>query len=357
MSLLRAATLIGLLAITVPALPLSAKAEALLAVEIVTARAEAQSRSFSLTGEVQARDTLSAAFPTGGRISEVLVDAGAQVSKGSVLARMDSVQQEQALRAAEAGMLTANADYRQAAEDLDRQDALLDRGATTRIARDSAEDALRIAEGILAQARAELNRATKAVADTVLLAPEDATVTRRMAEAGQIIGAAQPVIELALGTGMDALFEVPEVMLTTGEAPPDVTLNLLDTPDLTFQGRIEEISPVVDAETGTVAVKVAILNPPAGLTFGEAVRGTVVRTVPAQVVLPYSSISASSDGPAVWQVDPVTMAVSSLPVVIDRYETGRIVLSAGVADGMLIVGKGAQLLFPGRIVRAAEVSE
>lgn len=352
MSLVRALFLTGLIALPQPVL-----AEAPLAVEIVTAHAEAQSRSYSLTGEIRARDTLNAAFPMGGRVTEVLVDAGSRVEKDSVLARMDAVQQEQALRAAEAGMLTATADYRQAAEDLDRQDTLLERGATTRIARDSAEDALRIAEGVLAQARAELDRATKAVADTVLLAPENATVTRRMAEAGQIVGAAQPVIELALGAGVDAVFDVPEVMLSVGEAPQVVTLNLFDTPDRTFTGRIDEISPVVDPATGTVTVKVAIDTPPEGLTFGEAVRGTVVRTGPARVILPYSAISATVDGPSVWRVDPGTMAVSAQPIVIDRYETGRIVVASGIEDGMLIVAKGAQLLFPGRIVRAVEGRE
>lgn len=352
MSLVRTLILTGMIAVPLPTL-----AEAPLAVEIVTAHAEAQSQSYSLTGEIRAHDTLSAAFPMGGRVIEVLVDAGTRVEKGSVLARMDSVQQEQTLRAAEAGMLTATADYRQAAEDLDRQDTLLERGATTRIARDSAEDALRIAEGVLAQARAELDRATKTVAETVLLAPEDATVTRRMAEAGQIVGAAQPVIELALDAGVDAVFDVPEVMLSIGEAPPEVTLNLLDTPDRTFSGRVDEISPVVDAPTGTVSVKVAVDDPPEGLTFGEAVRGTVVRTGPAQVILPYSAISATTEGPSVWRVDPETMAVSALPIEIDRYETGRIVVASGVEDGTLIVGKGAQLLFPGRIVRAAEGTE
>src|SRR5690606_20162344 len=129
-------------------------------------------------------------------------------------ARMDSVQQEQALRAAEAGLQTAAADHRQAAENLDRQETLLERGATTRIARDGAEDSLRIAEGALAEAQATLDRARKALDDTVLTAREDATVTRRLAEPGQIVGAAQPVLELALDAGIDAVFDVPEVLLT-----------------------------------------------------------------------------------------------------------------------------------------------
>jgi RND family efflux transporter MFP subunit len=328
-----------------------------LTVRIVTAKATADSTTYSLTGEVTARDTLTAAFPTGGRVAAVLVDEGDRVVEGAELARIESVQQEQALRAAEAGLATAEADHRQAIEDLDRQDTLLERGATTRIARDGAEDALRIAEGVLAQAGADLDRARKALADTVLLAPLQGTVTSRLIEAGQVVGAAQPAMELALGDGIDAVFHVPEVLLTNDLPSPDVTLSPLDAPELKFGGVVREVSPLVDAQTGTVAVTVAIIDPPGDLDYGEAVRGTVVREDVPHVVLPYSAMTATGTSPAVWLVDPETMAVSLHPVTIERFETGRIVLSGGLEDGVLVVTDGAQLLFPGRIVRKAEAPQ
>lgn len=335
------------------ALPVSGDAEPPLAVEIVTAKAVEQSVSHSLTGELRARDTLSAAFPAGGRLIEVRVEAGTVVAKGDVLARMDAVQQEQARRAAEAGLQTATADFRQAADDLERQDALLQRGATTRIARDGAEDSLRIAEGVLAEAEAMLDRARKAVADTVLTAPADAKVTRRFAEPGQIVSAAQPVVELALGGEIDAVFDVPEVLMTESSGVPMIELALLDDPETRFSGRIDTISPVVDARTGTVQVKVRVSDPPPGLALGEPVRGTATLAEPARVILPYTAISATAAGPAVWQVDPGTMAVTPVAIAVERYETGRIVVASGIADGALIVAKGAQLLYPGRIVREA----
>ena len=329
-------------------------AEQPLAVDIVSAMATADSRTYSLTGEVVARDRLSAAFPTDGRVAAVLADVGDRVAQGTELARIDAVQQEQALRAAQAGLATAMADHRQASEDLDRQDALLERGATTRIARDSADDALRIAEGVLAQAGADLDRAKKALADTVLLAPMDATITARMIEVGQVVGAAQPVMEMALGDGIDAVFDVPEVLLASNAPPPDVTLNLLDSPDQTFSGIIREISPLVDARSGTVAVTVGITNPPEDLDFGEAVRGTVVIHGAPHIALPYTALSAVGTSAAVWLADPATMAVSLHPVTIDRFETGRMILSGGLEDGALVGTDGAQLLFPGRVVRKAQ---
>lgn len=351
---LRHAICLGLaLGLTPPA----ARAAEPLVVHIVTATTTTDRQQFELSGEIAARDALSASFPTGGRLASVSVEQGDKVSAGAELARMESVQQEQALRAAEAGLSTAQADFRQAQEDFQRQEALLERGATTRISRDTAEDALNIAEGSLAQAQAELDRARTALEDTVLLAPADATITNRLAEPGEVVGAAQPVLELALGDGLDALFDVPEVLLTKEVEDPTVTLWPIDTPDRRFTGQVREISPLVDASIGTVAVTVTVLDPPPGLTYGDAVRGAVSHEEPPHIALPYAALSATAEGPAVWVVDPATMAVTLTPVTVDRYETGRIILANGLAEGTLVVAEGAQLLYPGRVVQAMEAGQ
>ena len=324
-----------------------------LAVEIVVAEKKAEQLSLTLTGEIQARETLMAAFPIGGRVTEVMVELGAKVEENQPLARLDSIQQELAVRTAEAGLTTARADHRQAVEDLERAEQLLSSGATTRAARDAAFDALRSAEGGLAQAEAELDRTNKALSDTVLRAPFASTVISRDVEPGQIIAPAQTAMELALDKGYEAVFEVPEVMMI-GEVPTsNIILSRLSDPQEQFEGRIGEVSPLIDEKTGTVAATVEVINPPAGLGYGEPVRGSATRMTPPRVSLPYSVISATADGPAVWQVDQDTMQVSLLPVTIDRYETGRILLSDGVEEGAWIVSKGAQLLYPGRTVRRA----
>jgi RND family efflux transporter MFP subunit len=332
----------------------AAQAETPLAVQIVAAQSTPDVVSFSLTGDIRARETRTIAFSSGGRIAEMLVQAGGTVEHGEPLARIESLQQEQTLRAAEAGLVTAGADYRQAMEDLSRLETLFERGATTRAARDAAEDALGIATGLLAQAKAEHDRAAKALADTVLLAPANATVTQRMAEPGQVVGAAQPVLELALDAGFEAVFDVPEVMLTGNVPSSDISLSRIADPDTRFSGTVSEVSPLVDPKTGTVAVTVAITDPPPGLAVGEAVRGSADRTLGAHITLPYTAISATERGPAVWRVDPATMTVTLQNVTIDRYETGRIILSGGIEEGAMIVAEGSQLLYPGRAVSKAE---
>jgi RND family efflux transporter MFP subunit len=328
-----------------------AAADEPLTVSMVTTKFSVSTRSIALTGEIVARDALTLSFPSGGRIDSIDVREGDVVAAGAILGRITSIQQEQALRAARAGVSTATADRDQASEDLRRQEALLERGATTRVARDGAADQTRVKEGVLAQAQADLELAEKALEDTVIIAPQAATVTARFAEPGQVVGAVQPVVELALGSAVDAVFDVPESLFTGPTKIATVSLAPLDRTSQVFWGTVREVSPLVDPTTGTVAVKVQIDEKPAGVEYGDAVRGTTTESISDRIVLPYRAMSASRHGPAVWIVDPETMRVSLQQITIDRFETGNIFVSSGLDDGVLVVTAGAQLMYPGRLVQ------
>jgi RND family efflux transporter MFP subunit len=327
-----------------------------LLVEVVKVYPTQDARTLVAVGEIRARDTLSPSFATGGRIAEVLVEEGDSVDVGGVLARMDAVQQTQALRVAEAGLAKAQANYTQAERDLERQVALLARGAATRIARDAAEDALNISSGALTQAMSELSTAQKDLEDTVLRSSASATVIDRMAEPGQVVGAAQQILELAIGTEMDAVFQLPEAILTHQDAT-EVSLTLLDRPDEAFAGDLREVSPLIDPRTGTVTVTVSVRDAPRGMTYGDAVRGAA-KTAPSEnIILPAGALTAYQKGAGVWVVDPATKTVSIRPITLDRFETGTLIVRDGVAEGEIVVSKGTQLLYPGRAVTYAEVAQ
>ena len=328
-----------------------ASSQSALVVDIVTAQSMAIVRGISLTGEIVARDALSVSFPSGGRIESVEVVEGDVVAAGAVLARIADTQQEQALRGARAAVSTATADRDQALEDLRRQESLLERGAATRVARDAAADQARVKEGNLAQSLADLDLAQKALEDTVVIAPEAAIVIARHVEPGQVIGAVQPIVDLALGGAIDAVFDAPESLLSGANDIKTMRLAPLGRPDQSFEGTVREISPLVDPSTGAVALKVSVEQRPPGVEFGDAVRGSTTQTAGAGIVLPYDTMSATAQGPAVWVVDPKTMAVSLKNITVDRFETGRIVVRDGIEEGDLVVAAGAQLLFPGRIVQ------
>lgn len=70
----------------------------------------------TLIGEWVARDILTASVSASGRIETVHVEQGDAIAAGAVLATMESVQQDQAVRAAKAGVQVAQAQFRSASD-------------------------------------------------------------------------------------------------------------------------------------------------------------------------------------------------------------------------------------------------
>ncbi|MFB2531357.1 efflux RND transporter periplasmic adaptor subunit [Paracoccus sp. p4-l81] len=337
-------------ALVLPALPAAADDRPLM-VEIVPVTASPVSHAFAITGDIAARDSLRIAFPSGGRLVALDVAEGATVRAGDLLGRIDAVQAEQNQRAARAGLTGAEAEARQARDEAARQDRLLAEGASTRARRDSARAVAEAAEAAAAAARAALDRADKAVADTELRAPADAVITARLAEPGQVVGPAQPVLELATAAGFDAIFDIPEAMLARPhELSPDIWMTLIDINAPPFPGRAREVSPRIDPQRGTVRVRVSIAGSPPGVSLGAAVRGTVTVTDGDRMTLPGWALAARDGAPAVWVVDPASMTVSIRPVTLLRHDTTGIVIADGLSPGEWVVGRGAHLLYPGRKV-------
>ncbi|UOM34355.1 efflux RND transporter periplasmic adaptor subunit [Acuticoccus sp. I52.16.1] len=337
-------------------LPLSgpASAQEPLVVEFVTVETRPVSTRYEATGEVAARETISAAFPDGGRVVEVHFDEGDRVKAGTVLARIDDTQQRESLNAAQATLRAEEATLSEAKADEARQARLLDRGFTTRATRDTALQTLRAAQSAVAQARAEVEQAQTDLDDTVLKAPVDAVVTDRTAEEGQVLGAAEAAFTLAPQGQLDAVFDVPDSLFIDPPARFDISLRLIEDPAVEMTGEVREVSPLVNEETGAVEITVTITDPPAGVQIGAPIRGAI--TLPARPViqLPWTALTATDSGLAVWIVgDDETVSLRNIEV--SRFETGRFTVAAGLEVGETVVGEGSSFVFPGRHVVAAQV--
>jgi RND family efflux transporter MFP subunit len=329
-------------------------AQIALPVEVIEVVIDAVPLEMSMTGVAQAPNRYAASFPSGGRVISVSVQPGDVVRAGDELARIDPTQQTQSLRAAQADLRAADAGLIRAEQDFARQSALIERGAVTRTDVDDAREALQSAEAARAQAATQVGKAEKAMADTVLKAPQGAVVTSRNAEAGEVVAAAQSIVDLADPTERDAVFLAPDDMPPDGVLGARLTLHLLDGGAPAMLARITEISPLVDPATGSVAVRARIDAPPAGVSLlGEPVDGRLTFTLPPVARIPWTALTASTQGMAVWIVSPADMSVALTPVQVDRFSADAVFISGGLAVGALVVGRGSQLLYPGRIVRDA----
>src|SRR5215472_125236 len=151
--------------------------------------------------------------PRAVRMIERTVSVGDRVEAGQVLARLEALNEMNALRAAKAELAATQAKLVQVSNHFDRQQTLLAQGWTTRANFDQAKRELRTAEAQVEAAEAQLKTAHDQVDFTELKADAEGVVTAVGAEPGEVVQAGQLILRLARQDGRDAVFDVSAQVL------------------------------------------------------------------------------------------------------------------------------------------------
>lgn len=115
---------------------------------------------------------------------------------------------------------------------------------------------------------AGLELANNALANASIVSPIDGIVSKRSVQPGEM---AQPGVVLLTVVKMDPVqveLSVPETQIGKMKAGSPVDVKVSNLPDKTFQGKIEFVSPVSNANSTTFPVKVSVSNPDGALLAG-----------------------------------------------------------------------------------------
>jgi RND family efflux transporter MFP subunit len=305
-------------------------------------------------GEVRPRYESELSFRVSGKVLARLVDVGATVRQGELLARLDTEDYQNRLRLAEAEVVSAEAILVEAQAAESRQSRLLKDGWTPKATYDTTVRNLRSAEARLTAAKANVDLSRDQLRYTELKAEFDGVITAVGAEAGQNVAAGQMVVKLARPGDKDGVFNVAETVFAQHrDERPDVVVWPLSNPKIKVEGKVREISPVADATTRTYAVKVTLENPPPQLRLGMSLAGRVRSTAASVVQLPLSAVFEKDGAPAVWLVDPASGGVALRSVTVARYETDTVIIAKGLVDGDVVVTAGINALREGQRVQLA----
>ena len=321
----------------------------LVAVEAVLPQPRAVSADIALAGTIQARVQSNVAFRTDGRVTAREVEVGQHVVADQVLATVDATEQRADVDNAKAALASAQALVVQAETTFKRQQSLIGSGYTTRANFDQAQEALKTSRAQVQVAEAALNTAKEQLSYTDLKAGRDGIVVSRSVEVGQVVQVGQTVFVLAQDGPRDAVFDIPESLLTNPPKDGTVDLALQSDPKVTAVGTVREVSPFLDQASSTVAVKVGLQGPAPDMPLGAAVVGRGRFAAQTAVVLPWSALFESEGHPAVWVLDDQDRA-SIQAVTVQHYATGSVVLSGGLDGRRRVVTAGVQLLYPGQKV-------
>jgi RND family efflux transporter MFP subunit len=307
-------------------------------------------------GDIRPRHETDTAFRVSGKVVTRLVDVGATVKKGDVLAHLDKQDFENKLKSAESDVAAAEAALIEARGSEERLRHLLANGHATRANYEIALKNLRSAQAKVESAKAAQAMAKDQLEYTSLRADFDGIVTAVSIEVGNIVNTGQTAMRIARPDERDAVFAMPEAAFGKyqGRPLPEVVVTLLSNPTVQAEGLVREISPVADQTTRTFQVRVTLKDPPEQMRFGASIAGRASELSPPVVVLPSASLFDRSGTPAVWVVNRESSVVTLKTIAIERYETDRVIVAYGLEKGEIVVTAGANRLRENQIVKLTE---
>ncbi|MGR3416425.1 efflux RND transporter periplasmic adaptor subunit [Paracoccus sp. (in: a-proteobacteria)] len=354
-----------------------AVAQSVPAVTVAPARrAEVQAR-VPVSGTLVARQKVQV-FPqvSGYEITEILVEAGDQVEKGDVLARLSTDTLAAQLAQAEAEYQRARAGVGQARSNIDSAEASLTQAQTSldrarrlreggnasqstlddavaaeanaRAQAASARDGLAVAQAQLAQAEAARRIARLNLDRATILAPVPGLVVVRNAELGALAGAsAEPLFSLIADGAVEMEAEVIETalrQLKMGD-PAEISAAGLGKVD----GRVRLIPASVDPVTRLGLMRIS-LDAQAGLRTGLFASGWVITARRDAVTVPATAVLSDSQGDRVQVV--ADGRVESRPVRAGLLWDGQREIVEGVTEGEQVIARSGAFFRDGDQVRA-----
>ncbi|ELY6213980.1 efflux RND transporter periplasmic adaptor subunit [Cronobacter dublinensis] len=305
------------------------------------------------TGDIRAHDETTLSFRTDGRITSRLVDIGAAVRAGQLLATLERATGENQTASAQADRQSAQAAERVAALNLKRMQALMPSGAIARSQLDSARADWQSAVARLKSSEAALRNAEENLSWTQLVAPADGVITNVNASAGQVVSAGQSVFTLATSDARDVVFDVSDPQLFADQAHTVFPVALLTSPAITATARLRDISPQADPQTRTWRVRLTLQSPPAAMALGASVMVSLPQTREKGVRVPAAALTRLNGRPVVFIIDARQQA-QPRPVTIAAYTATDVLLTGGVSPGDRVITAGVSKLRPGEKVIPGE---
>ncbi len=325
-------------------------------VRTIVANLRAVGEPVSLTGHIRSRIEENLAFRVDGKVIARRVGVGEVVNAGDLIAEVDPQPQQDALRAAQARNVAAQAVFEEATRNRERQQTLVRTGATTWVLADAAEKAFRSAKADVDATAAQLHSAEDQLDYTKLRADATGVVIATGVEAGEVVRAGQMIVTIAHSDSVDAVFDVPASLMRKVSPDAEITIALSDDPAVQTIGRVREVAPQADPVTRSYRVKVELTELPVAMRLGATVAGRTNMRAPGGTELPATALTSVNNQPAVWIVSPQNHQVSLRPIEVQREDSASIVVISGVHDGELVVTAGVHALRPEQKVRLLEAA-
>jgi RND family efflux transporter MFP subunit len=279
-------------------------------VKVFEARTESISEKIIYTGLIEAWRQANILPDVAGKIAKIYVEEGSRVSKGQLLAELDTRAASLQLGQAEAALAVAQANYKDAQRNLERMQRLSGENAVSEQQLEKISLAFEAAEAQRQQAQASVNLLKHQMEVSRMEAPFSGIVASRKAEEGDMIN---PMMGgFSSSSGVFTLMDFSKIKINIAVSYQDIVrirkgqnaeITVSAFPGRVFEGDVAVVNLTADPLTRKFSVQVYVDNPDFLLrpnTFGE-VRLSVdthenAMVIPQKAVLEDSYVFVVGEG-------------------------------------------------------------
>ncbi|MDB5723544.1 MAG: Multidrug resistance protein MdtA [Novosphingobium sp.] len=305
------------------------------------------------SGRLVPREEMTVAADLGGfRVARVLVEEGARVRQGQVLAVLDDSLLRSQIDQVRATVAQQQVAADQAAAQAARVAGLDDQGVLSREAIDTRRFAVRSSRAAVNATRAQLNDLLTRQAHLQIRAPADGVVLERTVRPGDTSAAGTAMFRLARGGLIEFYAELAEgdvQQINVGD-PAEVAL----PSGRRLAGNVRLIGRRVDAQTGLTVARIALPVDPE-LRQGGFAQARFTRDF-AVLSVPEAAVHFDADGASVKIVDGQDR-VRRVAVRTGKRAAGQVEILSGLTAGTRVAVKGSAFVLNGDKVRVAAAAD
>ncbi len=335
-----------------------AVAQSVPTVTVVRPQSGVNGNTLRLPGTLQAWYSAQIYARVPGYLTKWYKDIGAHVSKGELLADIDTPELDQQIEQAKADLQNVQAARQLSQITNDRWEHLLTIGAVAKQDADNKAADLQVKTAAQVSAKANLDRLMALKQFARITAPFDGVVTQRTTDIGALVNPGGVTGATQLFTVADlhkirVYIQVPQNYSAQIHGNLTAELALPEYPGEKFPARLDSTSNAISNQSNTLLVELDADNPDGKLKPGEYAQVSFSLPTPASTVtVPASTLLFRGDGLRVATVDPQNHVVLKTVTVAEDLGTS-VRLNSGVSATDRVIDNPPDSIGNGDVVRVA----
>jgi membrane fusion protein (multidrug efflux system) len=320
--------------------------------DVATIAASELSLSLPLSGSLTPLTQATVKSKVSGVVLETTVQEGMPVAAGQVIARLDGAELRARAAQQQATLDEANARLALAKKNNLNSEALLRQNYISRSAYDTTQNSVELAQASVAAARAQLDMARIALADTTLKAPLAGVVSKRHVQAGEKLAPDMPVMSIVNLSQLTLEAQVPASEIPRIRVGQDVLFRVDGFDQRRFTGKVARINPTTEAGSRAMLVYISVNNADGALRGGMFAKGQITTTKnAARPLLPLAALRKDGAKDVVYRVDNGTVALQPVTLGLRSEDDGMVEVLDGLAPGAIVLAAPLDGVKPGSKVK------